>query len=111
MGAFDVSLRPLYDVPEARELAEAIQDTYAACRGQDTLLLRRAAAVTNRSGEALVAAGEARPYPPIPEGGYGVLYREEITEALAQVEGPPIDPAGTAPKNENNAKNTTTGGK
>lgn len=72
---------------EARELAEAIQATYPACRGQDTLLLRRLAAVTNRSGEAMEAAGEARPFPPIPEGGYGVLYREEIAEAFALVEG------------------------
>lgn len=76
---------------EARELAEAIQATYSACRGQDTLLLRRLAAVTNRSGEAMEAAGEARPYPAIPEGGYGCLYREEIAEALAQVEGEQLE--------------------
>lgn len=70
---------------EARELEEAIQATYSACRGQDTLLLRRIAAVTNRSGDAMVAASEKRPYPPIPEGGYGVLYRDEIHETEEQL--------------------------
>lgn len=87
---------------EARELAEAIQATYSACRGQDTLLLRRLAAVTNRSGDAMEAAGEARPYPAIPEGGYGCLYREEITEALAQVEGEQPEGDKDPKDNENN---------
>lgn len=87
---------------EARELAEAIQATYSACRGQDTLLLRRLAAVTNRSGEAMEAAGEARPYPAIPEGGYGCLYREEIAEALAQVEGEQLEGDKDSKDNEKN---------
>lgn len=68
---------------EARELAEAIQGTYADCRGQDTLLLRRLAATTNRAGEAQEAAGQPRRYPAVPEGGYGVLYRDEIEAAFA----------------------------
>lgn len=78
---------------EARELAEAVQATYPECRAQDTLLLRRLAAVTNRAGDDAEAAGQPRPYPAIPEYGYGVLYREEIADAFDQVE--PPEPAAT----------------
>lgn len=67
---------------EARELQEAIQGTYAECRGQDTLILRRLAAITNRAGDAAESSGQPRPFPTIPEGGYGLLYREEIEDAL-----------------------------
>lgn len=69
---------------EARELNEAIQGTYAECRGQDTLILRRLAAITNRAGDLAEAAKQPRPYPMIAEGGYGVLYRDEIADALEQ---------------------------
>lgn len=68
---------------DAAALLEMIQGTFAACRDQDVLVLRRLAAVTNRGSEAVAALGRPRPYPPIPEGGYGVLYREEIAAALA----------------------------
>ena len=71
---------------EARELNEAIQGTYAECRGQDVLVLRRLAAITNRAGDDAESAGKPRPYPVIAEGGYGVLYRDEITDAFDQVE-------------------------
>lgn len=74
---------------EARELNEAIQGTYAECRGQDTLILRRVAAITNRAGENAVAAGKPRPFPEIAEGGYGVLYRDEIEDAFKQIVPPP----------------------
>jgi hypothetical protein len=56
---------------ERRALDEAIAATYPACRGQDVLLLRRVAAVVNRK------TGSTHP-----EGGYGVLYREEVEDAL-----------------------------
>lgn len=84
---------------EARELNEAIQGTYAECRGQDVLILRRLAAITNRAGEDAVSAGKPRPFPEIPEGGYGILYREEIDAALEAVE--PVIPAtaGKTPTN------------
>jgi len=81
---------------EARELNEAIRGTYAECRGQDTLILRRMAAITNRAGENAEAAGKPRPYPEIPEYGYGVLYRDEIEDALEAVAPPEIVP--TVPK-------------
>lgn len=50
---------------------EEIRSTYPACRGQDVLLLRRIAAICNRATGSTYA-----------EGGYGVLYREEVEEAL-----------------------------
>lgn len=89
---------------EARELNEAIQGTYAECRGQDTLILRRLAAITNRAGEAAVADNRPRPFPPIDEYGYGVLYRDEIKDAFEQVESKPVPtktpaaPAAEPPK-------------
>jgi hypothetical protein len=90
---------------EARELNEAIQGTYAECRGQDVLILRRLAAITNRAGEAAVADNKPRPFPPIDEYGYGALYRDEIEDAFKQVEPPdpvptktPAAPAAEPPK-------------
>lgn len=67
---------------EQEQLRQAIELTYPDCRGQDVLLLRRLAAVCNRAGEAAEERGEPRPYPPLPEGGYGVSYGEEVREQL-----------------------------
>lgn len=78
---------------EARELNEAIQGTYAECRGQDTLILRRMAAITNRAGEDAVSAGKDRPFPEIPEYGYGLLYRDEIEDAFEQIAPVVVKPA------------------
>lgn len=78
---------------EARELAEAVQATYAECRSQDTLILRRLAAITNRAGDDAESAAKPRPYPAIPEYGYGLLYRDEIADAFDQIEPPEVEPA------------------
>jgi hypothetical protein len=86
---------------ESAELNEAIQGTYAECRGQDTLILRRLAAITNRAGEAAVAEGRPRPYPEIAEYGYGTLYRDEIADAFDQVESAvPVKTTPAAPAAE-----------
>jgi hypothetical protein len=67
---------------DRQDLDEIVQGTYTDCRGQDVLLLRRLAAVCNRAGDAAEDRGGERPYPVMPEGGYGVLYREEVRRAL-----------------------------
>jgi len=72
---------------EAEGIESAIVETYPDCRGSDVLKLRRVAAVINRAGEALIDEGDARPYPPIPESGYGVLYRDEIVQEMDDAAG------------------------
>jgi hypothetical protein len=52
-------------------LAELLATTYPECRRLDSEILRRAAAMSNR------AAGTS-----YSERPYGVLYREEVTEAI-----------------------------
>lgn len=72
---------------ERRAMEELITSTFAACRGHDSLVLRRTAAVCNRATAMLVADGrkdvEATTFP---EAALPVLYRQEVTEALAAVE-------------------------
>jgi len=66
--------------PTAREqeaLAERVTWTYSECRRFDAELIRRCAALANRLPQV---EGED-----IPEGPYGLLYRDEITEALAEL--------------------------
>jgi hypothetical protein len=82
---------------EGEEIEEQIEATYPDCRGQDTLLLRRLAAVCNRAREAY---SEADIPGPIPESGYGVLYRAEVRQALATKEPKePKEPNKTGEKN------------
>ncbi len=78
---------------DAEALDESIQATYPDCRGQDVLLLRRLASVCNRAGEAAEAEGRPRPYAPIPERGYGVLYRGEIEFPAAKPAAPEVTDA------------------
>lgn len=66
---------PLEHEVEAR--ARAIRRWFGICRAGDVMLLERLAAV---AGKAL---GED-----IPETGYGALYLDEVTDALAAVAGP-----------------------
>ena len=64
---------------EQRILDEVISSTYPECRGHDSLVLRRVAAICNRATEN---TPEATAYP---ERAYGILYREEVRAALAEV--------------------------
>jgi len=75
--------------PTAQEQAaveELIAATYPECRGSDGLILRRTAAVMNRAAE------DRNEESNIPESGYGVLYRQEVTEALETVNLEPTKP-------------------
>ncbi len=75
---------------EAAALAELVASTYADCRGHDALVLRRVAATHNRAS----ALTEGMEPTAIPEAALPVLYREEIDQALTDVENPkkPGDP-------------------
>ncbi len=81
--------------PTAHEVAateELIAATYPGCRGSDVLILRRTAAVMNRAAED---RGEESN---VPESGYGILYRQEVAEALETVNQEPTKPPQPKPE-------------
>lgn len=77
---------------EAAALAEAVAATYDDCRGHDSLVLRRIAAVCNRASEQTEGMAPMN----IPERALACLYREEIAEALGEVQAAE-DAAGQEP--------------
>jgi hypothetical protein len=60
---------------EHEQLERAIEGTYSGCRRLDGEILRRAAAIASAQPGAT----------PIPEGPYGVLYGDEVEDALEAV--------------------------
>ena len=67
---------------ERKAMGELIASTFAECRGHDGLVLWRTAAVANRASAMMAADGEAIEPFNLPERVLGVLYRDEVTEAL-----------------------------
>jgi len=63
---------------ERRAMERLIAQTFADCRGHDGLVLRRLAAIANRASEATEGMDPLN----LPERAPGVLYLEEVGQAL-----------------------------
>ncbi|RME29390.1 MAG: hypothetical protein D6798_00160 [Deltaproteobacteria bacterium] len=87
MAAFGlpVSMESTGGEPTAREaeaLREVIASTYPDCRAHDSLVLRRVAAIVNQASKKTPGMTPLD----LPERAWPVLYREEVEQALAEVE-------------------------
>lgn len=78
---------------EREAIAEIVRQTYPECRRFDAELLARAAAIRNRLGREKVLPASSHP-----ESGFGLLYGEEVQQALApKTPTPKPAPAKPAP--------------